>query len=213
MDKNLKCVLDKQISRTMENLVKNNMAAYYVGSKEEVVDLLRNLIKEGEQVAVGGSMTLYETGVIEHLRSGRYDFLDRYAEGLSNDQIIEVFRKSFFANVYLTSTNAITENGELYNVDGNGNRVAAMIFGPDSVIVIAGINKIVKNVDEAVERVKRIAAPANAIRLNKNTPCAKTGYCMDCKVEDRVCRSYTVLSKQKDKDRIKVILVGESLGY
>lgn len=213
MDKNLKCVLDKQISRTMENLVKNNMAAYYVGSKEEVVDLLKNLIKEGEQVAVGGSMTLYETGVIEHLRSGRYDFLDRYAEGLSNDQIIEVFRKSFFANVYLTSTNAITENGELYNVDGNGNRVAAMIFGPDSVIVIAGINKIVKNVDEAVERVKRIAAPANAIRLNKNTPCAKTGYCMDCKVEDRVCRSYTVLSKQKDKDRIKVILVGESLGY
>lgn len=213
MDKNLKCVLDKQISRTMENLVKNNMAAYYVGSKEEVVDLLRNLIKEGEQVAVGGSMTLYETGVIEHLRSGRYDFLDRYAEDLSNDQIIEVFRKSFFANVYLTSTNAITENGELYNVDGNGNRVAAMIFGPDSVIVIAGINKIVKNVDEAVERVKRIAAPANAIRLNKNTPCAKTGYCMDCKVEDRVCRSYTVLSKQKDKDRIKVILVGESLGY
>ena len=125
----------------------------------------------------------------------------------------EIFRKSFFSDTYLTSTNAITENGELYNVDGYGNRVAAMIYGPKSVIVVAGINKIVKDLDQAVERVKRIAAPANSIRLDKNTPCTKTGYCVDCKKDDRICCSYTVLGHQKQKNRIKVILVGESLGY
>jgi len=213
VDKNLKTVITKQVERTMNNLVKNNMMAFYVESKDEVVDKVAELIKEGETVAVGGSVTLEETGVLEYLRSGRYNFLDRYADGLSRDQVEEIFRKSFFADTYLTSTNAITEDGELYNVDGNGNRVAAMIYGPKSVIVIAGINKIVKNTDEAIERVRRIAAPANTVRLNKNTPCTKTGYCVDCRNEDRICCSYTIFRQQRVKDRIKVILVGESLGF
>ncbi|NLX63383.1 MAG: lactate utilization protein [Clostridiaceae bacterium] len=213
MDKNLKAVIAKKVERTMNNLVKNNMMAFYVESKDEVVNKVAELINEGETVAVGGSVTLEETGVLEHLRSGRYNFLDRYEEGLTRNQVEEIFRKSFFADTYLTSTNAITEDGELYNVDGNGNRVAAMIYGPKSVIVVAGINKIVKNTDEAIERVRRIAAPANTIRLNKNTPCAKTGYCVDCRTEDRICCSYTVFRQQRQKDRIKVILVGESLGY
>ena len=213
MDKNLKAVITKQVERTMNNLVKNNMMAFYVESKDQVVDKVAELIKEGETVAVGGSVTLEETGVLEYLRSGRYNFLDRYADGLSRDQVEEIFRKSFFADTYLTSTNAITEDGELYNVDGNGNRVAAMIYGPKSVIVIAGINKIVKNTDEAIERVRRIAAPANTVRLNKNTPCTKTGYCVDCRTDDRICCSYTVFRLQRVKDRIKVILVGESLGF
>jgi len=213
MDKNLKAVITKQVERTMNNLVRNNMMAFYVENKDEVVDKVAELIKEGETVAVGGSVTLVETGVLEHLRAGRYNFLDRYRKGLTKVEIEEIYRKSFFADTYLTSTNAITEDGELYNVDGNGNRVAAMIYGPKSVIVVAGINKIVKNIDEAVERVRRIAAPANTIRLNKNTPCTKTGYCVDCRTEDRICCSYTIFRQQREKDRIKVILVGESLGY
>lgn len=213
MDKNLKSVLNKQVERTMDNLVKNNMMAVYVENKDQVVDKVAGLIKEGELVAVGGSMTLFETGIIEHLRIGRYNFLDRYMEGLSRTQVEEIYRKSFFTDTYLTSTNAITENGELYNVDGNGNRVAAMIYGPKSVIVVAGINKIVKDVDEAVERVQRVAAPANSIRLNKNTPCTKTGYCANCKTDDRICCTYTVFGQQREKNRIKVILVGESIGY
>lgn len=213
MDKNLKSVLNKQVERTMDNLVKNNMMAVYVENKDQVVDKVAELIKDDELVAVGGSMTLFETGVIDHLRSGRYDFLDRYREGLSREQLTEIYKKSFFADTYLVSSNAITENGELYNVDGNGNRVAAMIYGPISVIVVAGINKIVKNVDEAVERVRRIAAPANSIRLNLSTSCTKTGYCVDCKTEDRICCTYSVLGQQRQKNRIKVILVGESLGY
>jgi len=213
VDKNLKAVITKQVERTMNNLVKNNMMAFYVENRDEVVDKVAELINEGETVAVGGSITLAETGVLEHLRSGRYNFLDRYKEGLTKEDIEEIYRKSFFADTYLTSSNAITEDGELYNVDGNGNRVAAMIYGPKSVIVVAGINKIVKNADEAVERVRRIAAPANTVRLNKNTPCTKTGYCMDCRTEDRICCSYTIFRQQREKGRIKVILVGESLGY
>lgn len=213
MDKNLMGILEKQAVRTIENLAKNNMMGFYVQSKEQAVSKVAELMKEGELVSVGGSMTLFETGIIDHLRSGRYSFLDRYMEGLSRTQLEEIFRKSFFADTYLTSTNAITEAGELYNVDGNGNRVAAMIYGPRSVIVVAGINKIVKNVDEAVERVRRIAAPANSTRLDTKTPCIRTGYCVDCKTEGRICCSYTVLGHQRQKDRIKVILIGENLGY
>ncbi len=213
MDKHIMSVINKQITRTMDNLVKNNMTAVFVENKDQVVAEVAEYIKEGEQVSVGGSMTLFETGIIDNLRSGRYNFLDRYMENMSRAQMDEIFRKSFFSDTYLTSTNAITENGELYNVDGYGNRVAAMIYGPKSVIVVAGINKIVKDLDQAVERVKRIAAPANSIRLDKNTPCTKKGYCVDCKKDDRICCSYTVLGHQKQKNRIKVILVGESLGY
>lgn len=213
MDKHLKSVVDKRVERTIENLVKNNMEAVYLETKDNVIEKVSEYIKEGELVAVGGSMTLFETGVIDHLRSGRYSFLDRYMDDLSRTQVEEIYRKSFFADTYLTSSNAITEDGELYNVDGNGNRVAAMIFGPKTVIVVAGINKIVRNIDEAVERVRRIAAPANSTRLNTETPCIKTGYCVDCKKDGRICCCYTVLGHQKQKNRIKVILVGESLGY
>ncbi|HHY65143.1 MAG TPA: lactate utilization protein [Clostridiaceae bacterium] len=213
MDKNLMAILEKRAARTIENLAKNNMPGFYVKTREQAVEKVAELMKEGELVAVGGSMTLFETGIIEHLRSGRYSFLDRYIEGLSSAQKEEIYRKSFLADTYLTSTNAITEAGELYNVDGTGNRVAAMIYGPKSVIVVAGINKIVRDINEAVERVRRIAAPANCTRLDTGTPCIKTGYCVNCRSEGRICCSYTVLGYQRQKDRIKVIIVGEDLGY
>lgn len=213
MDQHLKSIVDKRVHKVMENLQKNNMLAIYLSSKEEVPGKIAELVKEGETVALGGSMSLFEARVIDHLRSGRYNFLDRYAEGLTREQMEEIYRQSFFADAYITSTNAITLDGRLYNVDGNGNRVAAMIYGPKSVIVVAGINKIVNNMDEAYERLRNIAAPANAVRLSKNTPCTKTGTCMDCKSEDRICSSYVILGWQKAKNRIKVILVGEDLGY
>ncbi|NLU52155.1 MAG: lactate utilization protein [Clostridiaceae bacterium] len=213
MDQHLKSIVDKRVHKVMENLQKNNMLAIYLSSKEEVPGKIAELVKEGETVALGGSMSLFEARVIDHLRSGRYNFLDRYAEGLTREQMEEIYRQSFFADAYITSTNAITLDGRLYNVDGNGNRVAAMIYGPKSVIVVAGINKIVNNMDEAYERLRNIAAPANAVRLSKNTPCAKTGTCMDCKSEDRICSSYVILGWQKAKNRIKLILVGEDLGY
>lgn len=213
MDKHLKQIVDKQVERTIAALKKNKMSAVYIESKDKVIDAVKAYMQEGETVGIGGSMTLFETGVIDYLRSGRFNFLDRYAPGLTNDEMQEIYRKSFFADTYITSTNAITEDGELYCVDGNGNRVAAMIYGPKSVIVIAGINKIVKDYEAAVDRVRRIAAPANATRLSCKTPCVHVGICQDCRSDDRICCSYTVFRQQRHKDRIKCIIVGEDLGY
>lgn len=147
------------------------------------------------------------------MRNGKFNFLDRYKKDLTSDEIKEIFRKSFFADSYFVSTNALTQNGELYNVDGNGNRVAAMLYGPDKVIVIAGINKIVKDVDAAIKRNREISAPTNAKRLNKLTPCTKIGQCMDCKSSYRICNEYTLIRRQGSKGRIKVIIVGKELGY
>lgn len=213
MDSNVLAVREKKIAKVIENLEKNNMNGYYVKSKKDVIQLIEELISEGQVVGCGGSMTLFECGIIEHLRSGRYEFLDRYREGLSRDDIKKVFRQSFLADAYISSTNALTEDGALYNVDGNGNRVAAMLYGPDKVIVVCGYNKIVKNVDEAIERNKSMSAPANAIRLKKNTPCAKVGYCVECKSDERICCEYTLIRRQVLKGRIHVIIIGEEAGY
>ena len=209
MDENLKWINNQKIMRTIEALEKNNMNGYLVETKEGIIDKICELVDEGSKVSCGGSMSLFECGVIDHLRSSRYNFLDRYKEGLSKDEVKKVFRESFFADAYFTSSNAITEDGKLYNVDGNGNRVAAMLYGPDKVIVIAGVNKIVKNIDGN----KQVSGPANAKRLNKLVPCTKVGYCMDCKGNDKICREFTVISSQSNKDRIHVIFINEELGY
>lgn len=213
MDNNLKSVIEKKIKRTMENLEKNNMEAFYAEDASKAMDIVKGLVKEGETVSVGGSMTLFETGLIEYLKSGKFNYLDRYAAGLTPEGVKEVFRKTFFADTYFASTNALTEDGELYNVDGTCNRVAAMLYGPDKVIVIAGVNKIVPDSDSAIERVRRTAAPANAIRLSRKTPCVSTGYCMDCSSPERICNSYVLIGRQPAKGRIKVIIVGSDLGY
>ena len=135
--------------------------------------------------------------MLDLLRCGDYQFLDRYASGLSGEQIAEIYRKSFFADAFLCSTNAVTESGELYNVDGNGNRVAAMTFGPASVILVVGANKIVRDLAEAEQRVKEFAAPANCKRLACKTPCAVTGKCADCSGDGRICCTAVVHRQQR----------------
>jgi L-lactate utilization protein LutB len=213
VDKNTAFIIEQKVKKTMENLEKNNMEAYYVEDADSLLVKVKELINEGDTIGVGGSMTLFETGIINLLRSGKYNFLDRYKEGLTPAETKNIFRQSFSADAYLVSSNAITENGELYNVDGTGNRVAAMIYGPDNVIVIAGINKIVKDVDQAILRTKEMAAPANNKRLNRSTACAKTGFCMECSSGDRICNDYVLIRRQGTNGRIKVILVGKELGY
>lgn len=212
MDNNLKWVNEQKILRTIEAINKNNMNGYLVNTKEELIEKIKELVKENSTVSCGGSMSLFETGVIEHLRSGRYKFLDRYEEGLSREEITKIFKESFFADAYFASSNAVTEDGKLYNVDGNGNRVAAMLYGPDKVIVIAGVNKIVKDINEAIYRVENFAAPANAKRLDKKTPCTVTGKCMNCSSPERICREYTVIRKPVP-NRIFVLLLNEEYGY
>ena len=213
MDKNVIWANEKKISRTVQAINKNNMNGYYAKDREELIRIIEDIVSENSLVSCGGSMTLFETGVMEHLRSGRYKFLDRYKEDITREEVVNMFKESFFADAYFTSSNAVTENGELYNVDGNGNRVAAMLYGPEKVIVICGVNKIVKNVEEAIKRNRECAAPINAKRLNKETPCSKVGYCMDCKSKDRICNEYTLIKRQNRKERMHIIFLNENLGY
>ena len=158
-------------------------------------------------------MSLFETKVIDYLRNEKYKFLDRYKPGITPQEMKEIYRKSFFADAYFASTNAVTENGELYNVDGNGNRIAAMLYGPDKVILIVGVNKIVKDVQEAIDRNKYVCAPANAKRLSTKTPCQTTGVCMDCSSPERICCEYTLIKKQRTAGRMHVIFMNENIGY
>ena len=213
MDKYVAWVNEIKIQNTIKALENNHMKGYLAKDKGELIKIIDALTKEGDTVSCGGSMTLFETGVIDHFRSGRFNFLDRYEEHLSKADIKALYRQTFSADAYFTSTNAITENGELYNVDGNGNRVAAMLYGPDKVIVVVGVNKIVKNISEAIERNKSMCAPASANRLDTNTPCKIKGYCMDCNSQDRKCCEYTVKKKQRTENRIHVIFLNDNFGY
>lgn len=216
--------MENTIKKTVENLRRNNMVPYVVEKGSDVLPLLKTLLPEGVTVGVGGSETLTKLGVISFLREGNYNFFDRYAKGLTRPEAVEVMRQSLIADAFITSSNAVTEKGELYNVDGNGNRVAALCFGPKEVFVIVGANKIVKDIKAAEERVKKIAAPKNCQRLALPSPCSKTGECVSlslenrelcdgCATESRICSSYVISSYQRNKDRIKVIICKESMGY
>lgn len=225
MDQHQKTIMELRIQKTMKHLEQNNMKPYYAKDKAEAVRLVKSLLAKGETVTAGGTMTIQESGVRELLLSGDYNFLDRDHPGITQEEIDDIYRKAFSADAYLCSANAITENGELFNVDGNSNRVAAIVFGPKSVIVVAGYNKIVANLDEAILRVKKVAAPENAVRLNCDTYCRHNGECVSCaegkdfdlaagcRSDKRICCSYVVSSMQRKKDRVKVILVGDELGY
>ena len=220
MNDNKKKIIEMRIAKTVEALKKNGMEAMYAPTRKEAIEQVAEYLEEGQLVTCGGSVTLEECGIMNLLRSGLYEFLDRSAPGTTPDKVEEIYRMAFCADAYLTSSNAITEQGELFNVDGNCNRVAAMLFGPKSVIVVAGYNKIVANLEEAVLRLKKVA---NCIRLNRDTYCAHAGECKGvcgsmtegCSSPDRICAGYTVIAKQQPKyaGRIKVILVGEELGY
>ncbi len=211
-----------QIEKVIAALGKNNMQGYYAKDRNEVLEIAKTLLSEGDIVASGGSVTLDECRIIDLLRSGKYNYLDRAAPGLSKEQIREVYVKTFDADVFLCSANAITLDGKLYNVDGNSNRTAALLYGPKSVVVVAGYNKIVPDIEAAEKRVKTMAAPCNCMRLNCETYCREKGICSEtdndelgsgCQSEGRICCNYVISAKQRHKDRIKVILVGEELGY
>ncbi len=213
MDKNTISIMQKKIARTTAALEKNGYTVICVDKKEDVIGAITPLLPKGCTVAVGGSMSLFEAGVIDYLRSADCTFLDRYAAGITPEGVKEVFKNSMVADVYISSTNALTEDGKLVNVDGNGNRVAAMIYGPDSVIVVVGCNKIAKNVDDAMRRIEEVASPANTTRLSCKTPCVEFGRCVDCKGDTRICNHYTISGRLTNKGRVKVVLVAEELGY
>lgn len=216
--------MNEQQKKTLVALSKNRMGVHFCETAAEIPALVRSLLKKGDRVAVGGSVTLEQTGVLKMLYEPEYRMIDRYETGITPAGKKQRFREAFFADVFLTSSNAVTESGELVNVDGNGNRVAAMMYGPDRVIVIVGSNKIVPTAQDGFRRIRRVAAPKNAERLNCRTYCREAGQCMatatgmtaftaGCLSPDRICCQYTVMGRQREEGRIQVILCGESLGY
>lgn len=216
--------MKNKIDKVIQNLKRNKMDAYYCDTKEDACALVKTLVHKCDVISSGGSVTLKQTGVYDIITSSDYNYLDRSRPGISREEVEEVYRKTFGADAFFTSTNAVTENGELYNVDGNSNRVAAILYGPKSVVVVCGINKIVKNIDEAVKRVKTKAAPPNTVRLNIDTYCSKTGECVSlknenaelcsgCNSDGRICCNYVVCAQQRHVGRIKVIIIGEEYGY
>lgn len=218
--------MECSIEKTIANLKKNNMEAYFCQTKEEALAKVKSMISKGDVISNGGSVTLAQTGVMELIKSGDYNYLDRARAGITKEEIEEVYRKTYSADVYFASANAITESGYIYNVDGNSNRVSAILYGPKSVILIVGKNKIVKTIDNAVTRVREISAPQNTVRLGMDTYCSVKGKCMalntpaendeicnGCNSDARICCNYVLSGKQRHKNRIKVIIVNEDLGY
>lgn len=204
------------LGNTLTVLRKNGFEAIYVPNIEDAVSKILDIVPSNALVGLGGSVTLREMGLPELLR-GRgnqvADHQDARQKGASSEKIMNIRRLHLNSDVFITSTNAVTVTGHLINIDGGGQRVAAMIFGPKKVIVVAGINKIVRDDDEGLWRVRNIAAPMNAKRLNRKTPCAVTGVCSDCESDERICNVTTIIHRRPSNTDTTIILVGEKLGY
>ena len=196
--------------RVIKGLEKRNMEGYYAENKEDAVKIVLSLMEEGSTVTWGGTMTLEEIGLKERL--DKYVVYDR-TKADSPEKADEICRKAFTCDNYIMSTNAITYDGELMNIDGMGNRVSALIYGPKNVIIIAGVNKITDNAESAYKRARSYASVPNVIRLDRNTPCKATGICHDCTSPDCICCQVVMTRFSRIKGRIKVVLVGEELGY
>lgn len=196
----------------IKELQKRGMEGFYCPTSKEAVDLAMSMMEPNSVIASGGSQTLQESGMMQAILESDHTFIDRLKASTPEEKR-EAYAKSVMADYYFMSSNAITLDGELVNIDGNGNRVACLITGPKYVIILAGMNKIVTDVKEAIDRVQNIAAPPNGVRLQLNTPCASIGKCADCMSEQTMCAQIVVTRRPKQNGRIKVILIGESLGY
>lgn len=203
----------KLIETTMKNLKMNRIPSILLESPSELPAFLDEQIPDGTTAGVGDSMTLETLGVYDYLRRRQIRFLDKYQENLSKEEKRSLYLANFGADFFLSGINAISATGKIYNLDGNGSRVAPMIYGPRKVILLCGTNKITETDGEAVDRIRRIAAPLDAERLGKKTPCRVTGVCQDCKSPDKICNYWTIIQGQFDENRIQVAFIPEELGY
>lgn len=201
------------VEKTIRNLNKNHMAGYFVSCVTELQKTVLSLIQKGETVGCGDSVTLEQTGLLDLMRCGDYHFLDKYKPGLIHEEKREIYLQNFRADTFLTSINAVTTDGALFNIDGNGSRVAPILYGPKQVIAVVGTNKITGSVDEAIRRTRQIVAPLDAKRLGKDTPCTKLGRCIDCRHPQRICNDFVLITGQFEKDRIKVIFLEGDYGF
>ncbi len=195
--------------KVIKGLESRNMSGYYAADKEEALKKALELIPEGCTVTMGGCMSAIEIGLVDAVKSGNYDFIDRYEY---KDQR-EALLKSYDADVFLSSANAMTEDGILVNIDGNSNRVSAIAQGPKKVVFIVGMNKVCDDIDGAMKRARNVAAPIKAQRFGLKTPCSETGSCFNCKSPDTICCQFLITRYSKHEGRIHVILVNDNLGF
>ena len=206
-------IANQNLANTIiKNMAKRNMEGYYCATSAEAVEKALSLMPEGSSVTWGGSMSIIECGLMDAVKTGKYEIIDRDL-AKTPQEVREMYAKQVMADYYLMSTNALTMNGELVNIDGRANRVSCLCWGPQNVIIIAGMNKVATDVEDAIKRARNIAAPANTVRLNRNTPCTQTGKCENCYSPDCICSQFVVTRRSGVPNRIKVILVGEELGY
>jgi len=201
----------KSAEHIIKQLKKRNMEGFYFKSSAECVDYIASHMKENATFSTGGSMTLSDIGLTERLKKA-HPFIDRKA-AQTPEESRKIYSQIVMADYFLMSTNAITLNGELVNIDGLGNRVACLTYGPKEVLIVAGMNKVAADLETAYSRVRNFSAPTNAIRLDCKTPCAATGLCGHCHSDDCVCSQIVVTRHSRPAGRIKVFLIGESLGY
>ena len=199
-------------STIIQNLNKRQIEGYYCKDKTSAIQKALELIPEGSSISYGGSMTLNETGLMNAIENGNYKLIKRENANNAEEQR-KIYAEICASDFFLMGSNAITLDGELINIDGRGNRVAFLCFGPQNVLILTGMNKVVSNIESGVKRVRDIAAPPNGIRLNKQTPCALTGRCGDCYSPDCMCGQLVITRRSGIPNRIKVILIGEDLGY
>ena len=209
MNENITKRYELLAQKTIKGLESRNMTGYYAKDRKEALDIALGLIEKGASVTMGGAVSAHEIGLVEALKKGDYNFLDR--DAYEDKKAAALL--AYSADVFLTSTNAMTEDGILVNIDGNANRVSAIAHGPAKVVVIAGMNKVCKDLDGAMKRARNVAAPTNAQRFGLDTPCAKTGSCMDCKSPDTICCQFLITRYSRHKGRIHVILVNDDLGF
>lgn len=201
-----------QAATIIKNLQKRNMEGYYCPDAASAVEQALALMPDGSTISWGGSMTLSETGLMDALQSHDYTLIDRMTAQTPEEKR-EIYAKATLADYYLMSTNAITLDGQLVNIDGTGNRVACLIHGPEHVIILAGMNKVCLDIESAFHRVKNCATPPNTVRLNCKTPCSVTGICGDCLSPETICCQEVITRYSRVPSRIKVILIGEEYGY
>ena len=201
-----------QVERTIKALKKNNFDARFFPKASEALAEVWKMIPEGSTVGYGGSLTLNQIGFIEEAQKRSVKFLNPFAKGLSPEEGEKIRRQIFSADFFLASSNAITEDGKLYNIDATGNRVGAMIYGPKKVILLCGVNKIVRDIAEAQKKVQEYTSPLNVKRLGYKNPCSQTGECSDCASPERICNVYVILAKKPRRTDISVFIIGEFLG-
>ena len=200
---------DLLAQKIIKGLESRNMSGYYAATKEKALETALSLIPEGSSVTMGGAMSAHEIGLVDALKKGNYNFIDRDRMADKRAAMLAAYD----ADVFLSSANAMTDDGILVNIDGNANRVSAICQGPKKVIFIVGMNKVCVDLDSAMKRARNVAAPINAQRFGLSTPCAKTGKCMDCKSPDTICCQFLITRFSRHAGRIHVILVNESLGF